>query len=271
MTRLGSIISAAMLCACSVATTQSLAQQSPPRPTEKPSVVAQKCLDDLSGFGQRMEKDGFWLSSYGYRWPYDIPLGGREPEASQDAFGIDSPRFQILALYNAAAVLGHRGNEGACQANLVELRDVYDKRIAQLRQAGIEPGQVISWRQRLILASQPVTQLGTAVGIGNITGTDVRNMKDDRLGSINGLVLDPKTGSITHVIVARGGFLGIGRDYIAVPWQQFRATPGLHALVLNVSQDSIEKAPKVESNIGPSAFDKLRPQIDQYWQQQAPG
>ena len=140
MIRLGSFFSAVMLCACSVASTESLAQQSP-RQTEKPAVEAQKCLDDLSGFGQRMEKDGFWLSSYGYRWPYDIPLGAKETEASQAAFGVDAPRFEILALYNAAAVLGHRGNEGTCQANLVELQDVYDKRIAQLRQAGIEPGR----------------------------------------------------------------------------------------------------------------------------------
>lgn len=271
MTRLGFIISAAMLCVCSIVARPSLAQKSPRLPTEKTSVVAQKCLDDLNDFGQRMEKDGFWLSSYGYRWPYEIPLGGSAPEADQTAFGIDSPRSQILALYNAASVLARRGNEGACQANLVELQDVYEKRVAQLRRAGIEPGHVISWRQRLILASQPVTQLGTAVGITDIAGTDVRNMKDDRLGSINGLVLDPKTGSITHVIVARGGFFGIGRDYIAVPWQQFRATPGLHALVLDVSQEKIEKAPKVEPNMGPSEFDKLRPQIDEYWQRQTPG
>lgn len=87
MTRPRAIISAAVFCACSVATTQSLAQQSPPRPTEKPSIVAEKCLDDLSGFCQRMENDGFWLSSYGYRWPYDIPLDRGNPRLPRMRLG----------------------------------------------------------------------------------------------------------------------------------------------------------------------------------------
>jgi hypothetical protein len=48
---------------------------------------------------------------------------------------------------------------------LGELGQVYDQRVAQLRQAGIEPRQVISWRQRLTLATQPVTQMGRTVSI----------------------------------------------------------------------------------------------------------
>jgi hypothetical protein len=46
-----------------------------------------------------------------------------------------------------------------------ELGQVYCQRVARLRQVGVEPGQVISWRQRLILAAQSVTQLGRALSI----------------------------------------------------------------------------------------------------------
>lgn len=137
--------------------------------------VAQQCLNDLRAFGQRMDKDGFRLNGYGHRWAYSYPPSVVTPWGALTEFGINSPRFQIHALYGAASVLARRGNEQACQAVLAELGAVYGQRVAQLRQAGIEPGQVISWRQRLILAAQPVTQFGRALSIDDLFGVDVRN------------------------------------------------------------------------------------------------
>ncbi|WP_414476100.1 PRC-barrel domain-containing protein [Microvirga sp. M2] len=244
-----------------------MAQQAPQPSAPAPRPAAQPCLNDLTAFGERMDKDGFWLNGYGYRWAYGNPPAVVAPWGTLTEFGIDAPRFQIQTLYSTASVLARRGNEQACQTVLSELGAVYDQRVAQLRQAGIEPGQVISWRQRLLLEAQPVTQLGRALSIDDLSGADVRNLQDERLGSINDMVLNPNTGAVSHVVIARGGFLGIGRDYIAVPWQYFRATPGLNVLVLNVSRDVIENAPQVEPNMGPAAFEQVRPQIDQYWQQ----
>ena len=229
--------------------------------------VAQQCLNDLNAFSERMDKDAFWLNGYGYRWGYGVPPGIVTPWGALTGFGINSPRFQIQTLYTAANMLARRGSEQPCQAVLAELGQIYGRRIAQLRQAGIEPGQVIAWRQRLILAAQPVTQMGGALSIDDLSGTDVRNLQDEHLGRVDDLILDPNTGAVSHVIIARGGFLVIGRDYIAVPWQHFRTTPGLSALVLNVPKDAIENAPQTDPDMGSGAFQQLRPQVDQYWQQ----
>ena len=245
------------------------AQQAAPQSASgaQQQAVAQQCLNDLNAFGERMDKDGFWLSGYGYRWGYGVPTGVASPWGTLAEFGVSAPRFQIQALYSAASVLARRGNEQTCQAVLAELGQVYGQRVAQLRQAGIEPGQVISWRQRHLLAAQPVTQMGRALSIDDLDGADVRNPQDERLGSVNDLVLNPNTGAVSHVVIARGGFLGIGRDYIAVPWQHFRATPGLNALVLNAPKDAVENAPQLDSDMGPAAFEQVRPKIEQYWQQ----
>jgi sporulation protein YlmC with PRC-barrel domain len=246
-----------------------MAQQAPQQSAPaRQQTVAQQCLDDLNAFGQRMDKDGLWLSGYGYRWGYGLPPGIAIPWGAFTEFGIDAPRFQVVTLYGAASVLARRGNEQTCRAVLMELQQVYDQSVAKLREAGIEPGEVISWRQRLILAAQPVTQMARALSIDDLSGIDVRNPQDEKLGSVNDLVLDPNTGSVSHVILARGGFLGTGRDYIAVPWQHFRATPGLNALVLNVTKDSIENAPEVDPDMGLLEFQQARAPIDHYWQQQ---
>jgi sporulation protein YlmC with PRC-barrel domain len=262
--RVGPASVAALLVATSVEAQQ---VQQPNAPATQQQAIAQRCLDDLNSFGERMDSDGFWLNGFGYRWAYGVQPGVMTPWGTPTRFGINAPRFQIQTLYNAANVLARRGNEHACQTILSELGQVYDQRISELRQAGIEPGQVISSRQRLLLAAQPVTQMGRALSIDDLTGNDVRNPQDERLGRVNDLVLNPSTGVVSHVIIARGGFLGIGRDYIAVPWQHFLATPGLNALVLNVPKDAIEKAPQVDPDMGSTAFEQARPQIDQYWHQ----
>ena len=214
-----------------------------------------------------MNKDGFWLTGYGRRWGYGVPPAIVSPWGAVIGFGRNAPRFQIQSLFVAASVLARRCNEQACQGVLAELGKVYGERVAQLGQAGIEPGQVISWRQRLILAAQPVTQMGSAISIEDLFGTDVRNPQDERLGSVTDLVLDPKTGAAAYVIIARGGFLGVGRDHVAVPWQHFRATPGLNALVLNAPMAAIENAPQVDPDMGSAAFEQARPKIDQFWEQ----
>ena len=268
--------------------------------------VAQQCMNDLQAFSRKMDADGFWLTGYGGRWGYGVarqpvatpppaaaggtaatgqatmsgtPTGtaaaiDRGPLGAAAGYGMTAPRYQIRTLYQASNVLAHRGDEQGCQAVMAELRDVYNQHIQTLRTAGVEPGQVTSWRQERIVAAKPVTDMNVGMlSLDDVTGTEVRNAKDERLGSINDVVLDPKNGNVSHVIVARGGFLGFGRDYVAVPWSNLKATPGLNTFVLNVSEDTLEKAPKVDPDTfaNPSAYERNRQQVDAYWQQQRAG
>jgi hypothetical protein len=39
-----------------------------------------------------------------------------------------------------------------------------------------------------------------------------------RLARIDEIILDARTGSVRFVVLALGGFLGIGRERLAVPW-----------------------------------------------------
>jgi hypothetical protein len=169
--------------------------------------VAQQCVNDLQALGLKMDQDGFWLIGYGGgRWGSGTrattatdPAGPIPPSARVQTYpwgdeltGMESPRYQIRVLYDAATVLAHRGDQPACQAVVTELREIYDQHVARLRQAGVEPGQVTSWRQERIAAAQPVTQLDmTIVGVGDITGTEVRNLQGRRLGTVTDVVVAP--------------------------------------------------------------------------------
>jgi len=62
---------------------------------------------------------------------------------------------------------------------------------------------------------------GMACRASKLIGMNVTNPAGEKLGSINDLVVDPKTGTIRYAALARGGFLGIGQKLVAVPWEAF--------------------------------------------------
>ncbi|ANW00895.1 hypothetical protein LMTR13_12645 [Bradyrhizobium icense] len=170
-------------------------------------------------------------------------------------------------------MLAHRGDQEGCARVVAELRDLYTNYVGELRQAGVDPGRVTSWRQERIVAAQPVKELERAISIDDVTGTQLRNTQDKRLGSIHDVVVDPQSGQISHVIVARGGFLGFGENHVIVPWQALRATPDLNLFVLNVRDQVMEQAPTVNTGrIGDhSLFQQQRERAEQYWQEHVKG
>lgn len=250
--------------------------------------VAQQCLDDLNTLTQRMNEEGFWVAgstSRGFGMPGQMMQGAEpagdpmaEPPAEGEAAPAEeqrqfqSPRRDIGVLYQAARILGQKGDEEGCQHLLTVIADSYDTYAENLREAGIDPESVTSWRQEQLAQAQPLTEVEglSSYTTDDIEGTDVRNPQDERLGSVSDVVFEPGSGEVSYVILARGGFLGIGTDHIAVPWNQFRATPGLQTLVLDVSEDEIENAPTVEAD----AFNNLetgqseRERVNEFWGQQ---
>lgn len=275
--------------------------------------VAQKCMNDLQVFRQKMRDDGLWLSGYrtGYGWPGTGMARRGDQTAAHTAPGTGTgdarsgseararaadvqaqgggatgaatqagdtpwsrmnwavpPMQQLRTLHSAALVLAQRGEQQGCETVLSELRDAYGQYGQQLKQAGADGSRMNGYRQQQLADAKPVEQMQRAFRADNITGTDVRSPKDEYLGSVEDVVVDPYSGKISYVILARGGFLGLGEDYVAVPWQKMKATQNMDAFVLDTSEDKLEKAPKVDPQAFSSqqTYDKRRQEIDRFWQ-----
>jgi sporulation protein YlmC with PRC-barrel domain len=253
---------------------------------------ATQCLADLRAFNQTLSNDRFWVTGWGRSWGYGV--GATAPMADGTASqqdnlaaapgmapwggtgvqtrGVQSPRFQIRSLYEAAFVLGQQGSQEGCAFLLAQLNQTYDSYVSRLEQSGVNPDEVGSWRQEQLALGRPVSQMETMgrFTVDDLTGTDVRNLEDEYLGSISDVAFDARSGSITYVIVARGGFLGIGENHVAVPWDIFRATPGLNTLILDVSENTLEQAPNVDPDTfaDSSAMSSQDEQVNSYWEQQ---
>lgn len=261
--------------------------------------AAEACLLDMNEFAERMHQDEFWLSGWGtgaYGAP-PAPQSTQSPattapatgdtttsratsaenvEASEmdprgEVVGIDAPRYQIRALYGAGRVLAHRGDNEGCEYIVAKMNEVYDSYSQQLEEAGVDPTSVTTWRQeRLALAEPLAAENGTMrYRIDNITGTDVRNMEDENLGSVSDVIIDPESGTAAYVIVARGGFFGMGEDHYAIPWDEVRATPGLETIVVNRTAAELDEAPAIDPDRfrNPEMMMDERRTTDEFWTQ----
>jgi sporulation protein YlmC with PRC-barrel domain len=261
-------------------------QAAEPKRSEAQPKAAQQCLKDLATFEKQAQQDGYWITGWGSRWNDARPPAATTaapgaaagatlayPWGPRTPYGMYSPRYQVRTLHAAASVLGHRGDQEACSKVVSELQEIYGRHVQDLREAGIKPGDVQSWRQERIVAARPVGQLDVPLSVDEVTGTEIRNAKDQWLGTIDDVVLDPKSRQISFVVVERGGFLGMGEDHVVVPWKALSATRNLNAFVLNVDEQVMKAAPKVDADrVGDlSVFQQHRQQAEQYWQKHIQG
>lgn len=76
-----------------------------------------------------------------------------------------------------------------------------------------------------------------------VEGTPVRRSNGDKLGTIQRVMIDKRTGKVAYAVMTFGGFLGIGDEYRALPWSVLRYNENLDAYALNVTEDQLRNAP----------------------------
>jgi sporulation protein YlmC with PRC-barrel domain len=228
-------------------------------------------MTDLRAFDGQMGKDGYWLgaSGYGYGYPmggYGYARGGRPvgpPAGYQDA----RPGYEVRMLVAAANILARHGQQQPCEDVLATTRDIYKLYVADMRSGKYPMANVPNWQSEQIAAAQPVTGKTTSFRSDELLGTDVRDPKDQALGSVDDLVMSPQTGKIAYLVIARGGLFGFDEKYVAVPWDDFKITPNSNLLVLDTTKGALDAAPQASHDefATPGNFDQQSQTVDAYW------
>lgn len=94
------------------------------------------------------------------------------------------------------------------------------------------------------------------VKASNIIGASVVGPKNDSLGDIKELVIDPRTGKVAYAVVSFGGFLSMGEKLFAIPFSSFKYNAEEKKYVLDVSKEQLKAAPGFDSDHWPSIADE---------------
>jgi sporulation protein YlmC with PRC-barrel domain len=79
----------------------------------------------------------------------------------------------------------------------------------------------------------PAASLPRVWYASTLLGAAVKTTQGETLGTITDLVIDPQGVRPMMVVISRGGFLGLGASYIAVPWWEVRpASDGRRVVVV---------------------------------------
>jgi sporulation protein YlmC with PRC-barrel domain len=84
---------------------------------------------------------------------------------------------------------------------------------------------------------------GVIVSTESLLGSQTRNHKGEKVGTVKHLMINPRTGQVLYAVVAMGGFLGMGEKTLLVPWQALAVSRDDNALTLTVSQQWLQQSP----------------------------
>ena len=103
------------------------------------------------------------------------------------------------------------------------------------------------------------TGLGTSTGTSasdvissdRVEGTAVYNNAGDKLGSIDDLMIDKRSGQVRYAVLEFGGFLGMGSDRYPLPWNMLKYDTTKEGYVVPLDKAKLEGAPRYAEDAMP--------------------
>lgn len=110
-------------------------------------------------------------------------------------------------------------------------------------------------------ANTPVERLTSS----SIVGDSVENPEGEKLGSIDDLMINVKTGMVEYAVVEFGAFLGIGGKLFAIPFTELQVDPEKRVFLLNRDRAFLEKLPGFDKRHWPDTNDHYYDDVNLYW------
>jgi sporulation protein YlmC with PRC-barrel domain len=89
-----------------------------------------------------------------------------------------------------------------------------------------------------------------------LQGNDVINTQSEKLGSIEDIMIDVRTGRVAYAVLSFGGILGLGEKLFAIPWGALTLDTDRKCFVLDVPKERLEQAPGFDKDHWPSMADE---------------
>lgn len=101
---------------------------------------------------------------------------------------------------------------------------------------------------------------------GTLIGDEVVNLKSEKIGKVEEIMLDTTSGNVAYVVLSFGGFLGIGDKLFALPWRALRVDESAKEVVVDIDKNRLEKAPGFDKDHWPDFSDSdYSRSVDSYY------
>ena len=82
------------------------------------------------------------------------------------------------------------------------------------------------------------------IGSDKVEGTNVYRSNGERIGEIERIMLEKRSGKVAYAVMSFGGFLGFGDDYYPLPWALLTYDEALGGYKVDVTDEQLEGSPK---------------------------
>lgn len=88
-----------------------------------------------------------------------------------------------------------------------------------------------------------VRETARLIASDKVESTAVRDSGGNKVGTIERLMIDKRSGKVGYAVMSFGGFLGMGSDYVSLPWHVLRYNENLDAYEVNITENQLRGAP----------------------------
>ena len=114
-------------------------------------------------------------------------------------------------------------------------------------------------------STTPTTSRNDVISSERVEGTAVYNVEGDKLGSIDDLMIDKRSGQIRYAVLEFGGFLGMGTDRYPLPWGMLKYDTMKEGYVVPLDKAMLEKAPRYPEDRRPDYTDAYGRSVYDYY------
>lgn len=103
------------------------------------------------------------------------------------------------------------------------------------------------------------------ISSAKVEGTKVYNLIGEKLGSIDDLMIDKRSGYVRYAVLEFGGFLGMGTDRYPLPWASLKYDTEKDGYVVDLDKNRLEKAPRYSKDDVPAYTENYGRKVYDYY------
>ncbi|HZO45697.1 MAG TPA: PRC-barrel domain-containing protein [Xanthobacteraceae bacterium] len=86
------------------------------------------------------------------------------------------------------------------------------------------------------------------VASDRVEGTPVRRPGGEKIGTVQRLMIDKVGGNVAYAVLSFGGFLGMGRKHLPIPWTRLKYDLIQEAYLVDITDEELRHAPDYETD-----------------------